>query len=118
MSLRVAVLDYEMSNLRSAAKALERLGAAVRVARTPAEMGRYDAVVLGGDLSYSTVEPSSCSAANPGCDSLEFVWDFFGLQIEPFAATAALLFYFRRRGWVGSARPRVVLPEDERAPGS
>ena len=53
--------------------------------------GRYDAVVLGGDLSYSTVEPSSCSDANPGCDSLEFVWDFFGLQIEPFAATAALL---------------------------
>jgi hypothetical protein len=53
--------------------------------------GRYDAVVLGGDLSYSTVEPSSCSAANPGCDSLEFVWDFFGLQIEPFASTAALL---------------------------
>jgi hypothetical protein len=53
--------------------------------------GRYDAVVLGGDLSYSTVEPSSCSAANPGCDSLELVWDFFGVQIEPFSSTAALL---------------------------
>jgi len=53
--------------------------------------GRYHAVVLGGDLSYSTVEPGSCSAANPGCDSLEFVWDFFGVQIEPFSSTAALL---------------------------
>lgn len=47
--MRVALLDYEMSNLRSAGKALERLGARVRVARTPAEMGRFDAVVLPGD---------------------------------------------------------------------
>ena len=53
--------------------------------------GRYDAIVLGGDLSYSTVSPGSCSTANPGCDSLEIVWDFFGLQIEPFSATAATL---------------------------
>ena len=53
--------------------------------------GRYDAVVLGGDLSYSTVSPGSCSAANPGCDSVEFVWDFFGVQIEPFTSTATLL---------------------------
>ena len=52
---------------------------------------RYDAVIIGGDLSYSTVSPDSCSPTNPGCDSLEFVWDFFGLQIEPFTATAATL---------------------------
>ncbi len=51
--------------------------------------GRYDAIVLGGDLSYSTVSPGSCSAANPGCDSLEFVWDFFGVQIEPFTSTTS-----------------------------
>lgn len=49
MSLRVAVLDYEMSNLRSAAKALERLGASVHVARTPDEIGDIDAMVLPGD---------------------------------------------------------------------
>lgn len=49
--------------------------------------GRYDAVLLAGDLSYSTVSPGSCSASNPGCDSLEFVWDFFGVQIEPFSST-------------------------------
>lgn len=49
MSLRVAVLDYEMSNLRSAAKALERLGAEVTIARSPDEMAGAEAVVLPGD---------------------------------------------------------------------
>lgn len=49
MSLRVAVLDYEMSNLRSAAKALERQGAHVSVVRRPEEIGAVDALVLPGD---------------------------------------------------------------------
>jgi len=49
VSLRVAVLDYEMSNLRSAAKALERLGAQVTIARTPDEMAGAEAIVLPGD---------------------------------------------------------------------
>lgn len=43
------MLDYEMSNLRSAEKALERLGGSVAHARTPAEAGEFDAVVLPGD---------------------------------------------------------------------
>lgn len=47
-SPRLAVLDYEMSNLRSAVKALERLGATVRVARAPDGAGGADAVVLPG----------------------------------------------------------------------
>jgi glutamine amidotransferase len=45
---RLAVLDYEMSNLRSATKALERLGARVTVARAPGEAAGADAVVLPG----------------------------------------------------------------------
>jgi glutamine amidotransferase len=49
VSLRVTVLDYEMSNLRSAAKALERHGASVTIARGPEEVGVTDAVVLPGD---------------------------------------------------------------------
>ena len=49
MSLRVAVLDYEMSNLRSAAKALERLGAQVTIARSPYEAAGAEAIVLPGD---------------------------------------------------------------------
>lgn len=44
----VAVLDYEMSNLRSACKALERLGAEVRVVQEPAAAAGADAVVLPG----------------------------------------------------------------------
>lgn len=45
---RVAVLDYKMSNLLSAAKALEVLGAQVVVAETPAQADGADAVVLPG----------------------------------------------------------------------
>ena len=44
----VVLLDYEMSNLRSAGKALERLGARVRVATRPAEASGADALVLPG----------------------------------------------------------------------
>jgi len=44
----VAVLDYEMSNLRSATKALERLGADVVLARGPGDGADADAVVLPG----------------------------------------------------------------------
>jgi glutamine amidotransferase len=44
----VCVLDYEMSNLRSATKALERLGAPVSVARAPREAEGALAVVLPG----------------------------------------------------------------------
>jgi glutamine amidotransferase len=45
---RIAVLDYEMSNLRSAVKALERLGARVEVVHRPAGAEGADAVVLPG----------------------------------------------------------------------
>ncbi|MFN8110958.1 MAG: imidazole glycerol phosphate synthase subunit HisH [Thermoleophilia bacterium] len=45
---RVAVLDYKMSNLRSATKALERLGARVQVAEHPDQAEDAQAVVLPG----------------------------------------------------------------------
>ncbi|MGD9694953.1 MAG: imidazole glycerol phosphate synthase subunit HisH [Thermoleophilia bacterium] len=48
MTPRLAVIDYEMSNLRSATKALERLGAEVRVVGEPAGVAGADAVVLPG----------------------------------------------------------------------
>jgi glutamine amidotransferase len=44
----VAVLDYEMSNLRSACKALEHVGAQVRVVTAPDGVAGADAVVLPG----------------------------------------------------------------------
>lgn len=46
--VRVAVLDYKMSNLRSVTKALELLGADVRVAEAPRQAEDVDAVVLPG----------------------------------------------------------------------
>ena len=45
---RIAVLDYDAGNLRSAAKALERAGAQVRVTRDGAEAAAADALVVPG----------------------------------------------------------------------
>ena len=46
--VRLAVLDYRVSNLRSATKALELLGADVRVTGDPGDVPGADAVVLPG----------------------------------------------------------------------
>jgi hypothetical protein len=64
---------------------------AAALAREHLEDERFDAVLLDGDLSYSTTDPHSCSPTNPGCDSHERVWDAFGRQIAPYASTAMLL---------------------------
>ena len=45
---RVAVLDYGIGNLRSAQKALERVGADARLTASPLEAEAADAVVLPG----------------------------------------------------------------------
>ena len=44
----IAVVDYGVGNLRSVSKALERVGAAVRVTSSPADIESADAVVLPG----------------------------------------------------------------------
>jgi len=44
----IAVVDYGVGNLRSVSKALERVGADVRVTSSPADLERADAVVLPG----------------------------------------------------------------------
>jgi imidazole glycerol-phosphate synthase subunit HisH len=44
----VAVLDYGIGNLRSAQKALERVGADARLTANPDQIGRADGVVLPG----------------------------------------------------------------------
>jgi glutamine amidotransferase len=44
----IAVLDYGIGNLRSAEKALQRVGADARLVRDPDEAGTADAVVLPG----------------------------------------------------------------------
>ena len=48
MTARVAVLDYGIGNLRSAQKALERLGADARLTAEPDEVAAADGVVLPG----------------------------------------------------------------------
>ncbi|MGE3621388.1 MAG: imidazole glycerol phosphate synthase subunit HisH [Acidimicrobiia bacterium] len=45
---RIAVLDYGIGNLRSAQKALERVGADARLTADPAEVRAADGVVLPG----------------------------------------------------------------------
>ena len=47
-SPRIAVLDYGIGNLRSAQKALERVGADARLVTSPAEAEAADGVVLPG----------------------------------------------------------------------
>ena len=48
MSLEVFVVDYEMGNLRSVARALEKAEASVRVSSDPQALAQADAVVLPG----------------------------------------------------------------------
>lgn len=44
----ITIIDYEMGNLRSVAKAFEKLGCAVRVSADPAAIATADKVVLPG----------------------------------------------------------------------
>src|SRR3989338_1714826 len=44
----IIVVDYGMGNLRSVSKALESLGAAVRVSSDPQELARAQKVILPG----------------------------------------------------------------------
>ena len=46
--MKIAIIDYGMGNLHSAAKALEKIGAQVVVTRDPDEVRRADKVVLPG----------------------------------------------------------------------
>lgn len=48
MSIRIAVIDYGIGNLRSAEKALERTGARAKLTSNPADIDAADAVVLPG----------------------------------------------------------------------
>ena len=48
MNLEVMVIDYEMGNLRSVARALEKADASVRVSSDPDALMQADAVVLPG----------------------------------------------------------------------
>ena len=48
MKPTIAIIDYGMGNLRSVAKALERVGAEARITSSPSEIGSAAALVLPG----------------------------------------------------------------------
>jgi glutamine amidotransferase len=48
MVLMIVVVDYGMGNLRSVSKALESLGAGVRVSKDPADVARAEKLILPG----------------------------------------------------------------------
>ncbi|MFE1745250.1 imidazole glycerol phosphate synthase subunit HisH [Coleofasciculus sp. H7-2] len=48
----IAVIDYDMGNLHSACKGLEKAGATTKITDSPADIARADAVVLPGVGSF------------------------------------------------------------------
>jgi glutamine amidotransferase len=71
----VAVIDYEIGNLRSAEKALCKMGADARLVTRPADVGAADGVVLPGvgnfgrcseALAASGLWPAAMAAATSG----------------------------------------------------
>ena len=55
MTVRIAVLDYGIGNLRSAQKTLEHVGADARLTSEPTEVAAADGVVLPGVGSFGPV---------------------------------------------------------------
>jgi len=52
MPQQIALIDYGMGNLRSVGKALELVGADVRIVSSPARVGDFKAIVLPGVGSF------------------------------------------------------------------
>ena len=48
----IGIIDYEIGNLRSVQRGLERAGAEARLIRTPGELGRVDKIVLPGVAAF------------------------------------------------------------------
>ncbi|MFP4054382.1 MAG: imidazole glycerol phosphate synthase subunit HisH [Phycisphaerae bacterium] len=48
----IAIIDYEIGNLRSVQRGLERAGAEARLVRTPQQLARADKIVLPGVAAF------------------------------------------------------------------
>ena len=48
----IAIIDYEIGNLRSVHKAIERVGGDARLVRTPAELAKADKIILPGVAAF------------------------------------------------------------------
>ncbi|MFA5785978.1 MAG: imidazole glycerol phosphate synthase subunit HisH [Actinomycetota bacterium] len=71
--MRVAVLDYGMGNLASAAKALERAGAEVCVTADPSEVRRRGALVVPGVGAFG-----ACMANLAAAGGVDLVREWIG----------------------------------------
>ena len=114
---RIAVLDYGIGNLRSAAKALEHVGAEARLTDRSAEVGAADAVVLPGVGAFGAcmgalrdrgLEPVVGEAIASGrpflgiCVGMQMLFD--GSDEDPAARGLGVL--AGRVEWLGTAEPR------------
>lgn len=114
---RVAVLDYGIGNLRSAQKALERVGADARLTSQALEVSAADAVVLPGvgafgacmaalrDRGLEEVVTGSVASGRPFlgiCVGMQMLFD--GSDEDP-AAEGLGVFPGRVR-WIGGDLPR------------
>ena len=64
---KIAIIDYGMGNLHSAAKAVEKIGAAVNVTRDPDAVRKADQIILPGVGSFWRLhEKLACACAGAG----------------------------------------------------
>jgi imidazole glycerol-phosphate synthase subunit HisH len=128
---RVAVLDYEMSNLRSATKALERLGARVHVVCDSDGVGEADGVVLPGvghfgeavrRMRHRGLDRAARAAAEAGtpllgiCLGLQLLFE--GSEESPGAAGLGLLEGSVRRLRTDRKLPHIGWSRVEWVPGT
>lgn len=83
---RIAVLDYGIGNLRSAEKALQRVGADARLTASPPEAEAADALVLPGVGSFGPCaralrESGLAEVATRAIDAVPFLGICVGLQL-------------------------------------
>ena len=76
----IAIIDYDIGNLRSVQKALEHVGADARLITTPAELAQADKVVLPGVAAFGDAveELRSMGLAEPLRDAVRGGMPFLG----------------------------------------
>ena len=76
----IAIIDYDIGNLRSVQKALEHVGADARLITTPAELAKADKVVLPGVAAFgdAIAELRSMGIADPLADAVRAGMPFLG----------------------------------------
>lgn len=76
----IAIIDYDIGNLRSVQKALKHVGADARLITTPEELSKADKVVLPGVAAFgdAVAELRSMGLADPLADAVRGGMPFLG----------------------------------------